>query len=356
MEGKIVVVGGGIAGLETALRLEKELNRELILIDPREQMVFYPTVHKIIEGGEVDETTINFESKFENRNINHIEDKLVGLDSENQELILEEESRISYGKLVLAFGAETNYFNQEKSELHCLRSIEDAENIRSKVEDGIDQVTVIGGGPTGVEAAASLTETGKSGEYEINLIQSSERILPRNSQKMSSKASKILEKKGVKVIEGERAENVEDGSVEISSREKIETDLIIWSAGIKKKDIVDAMNLPSDKKGLKVEPSMEVKNFEDIYAVGDAASYDSKQARAYHALSEAKTAVKNIKSDIKGGKRIENNFYWDPQVIYLGGRTAAMEVFGFSFAGLIPHIVREYLIDKRYMFLRKKIL
>jgi NADH dehydrogenase len=351
----IVVVGGGIAGLETVLRLERKFDQTIKLVEPREKMLFYPALHKVIEGEEPGKTVIDLDKKFSDRDIEHIKQEMTGLDKESNCLKIGGDS-IEFSKLVLAFGAETNYFGVDESSCYCLRSLEDAKEIRNKIENGIEKAVVVGGGATGVEATASLLEATREFGFDVTLVQAEEDILPFNVPSLRGKAEKLLSKKGAEIRKQERAVEVGEDYVKLSSGEEIDSDLTVWSAGIRKKDVIEEMDLASSERGIKVEDSMKVKGEEDIYAVGDAASYDGKEARAYFALSEAKTAAKNIKAEEKDGKTVENSFYWDPQVIYLGGLQSGMEIFGRSFTGLMPHIVREYFVDGRYLFLRRNII
>lgn len=349
----LVVVGGGIAGLETALRLERNFDTEIKLVEPREKMLFYPSLHKIIEGEKPGKTTINYQNKLEKRNIKHVKTGMKDLEVENNTVILEDQE-LSYDKLVLAFGVSNNFHGVKGSEVCTLRSMEDVKEVRRQIEDGIEKAVVVGGGATGVEATASLLQARKEHSFEIELVHAEENLLPRNLQGLSKSAEKRFEE--VNVRKETKAVNVKDGEVELSSGEILNADLVIWSAGLKNHELAEKIELPLEKKGIPVNNEMSVEETNDIYAVGDLCHYGGKENRAYYALSEAKTAVKNIIADLNGGKRVENSFFWDPQVIYLGGRTSGMQAFGKTHTGYIPHFVREYFVDQRYMLLRKHVL
>ncbi|MEF8880644.1 MAG: FAD-dependent oxidoreductase [Candidatus Nanohaloarchaea archaeon] len=354
---QIVVVGGGIAGLETVLRLERELDAEITLVEPRERMNFYPSSHKIIEGAGIEDTTIEYDEKFSGRDIKHVKYKMTGLKSGKNIVELEKNS-VNYDKLVLAFGVETNFYGTERKNSYCLRSIKDLKKIREDIESGIEDAVVVGGGATGVEASASLdTVRKKEGyDFDIKIIQSGERLLPSNTEKTSRKVERELQESGIEIKKGVRAEQVKQGCVECSNGDSCRCDLVIWAAGVKKRGIMEEIDISQGRKGVEVNENMEVEGEDDIYAVGDISDYGGKANRAYYALSEAKTAAKNIKSELKGNRRYSNSFFWDPQVIYLGGRTSVLEISGLTLKGLIPHIVREYFVDERYMLLRKHLL
>ncbi|MFB6181204.1 MAG: NAD(P)/FAD-dependent oxidoreductase [Candidatus Nanohalobium sp.] len=354
---KVVVVGGGIAGFETVLRLERGLDAEIVLVEPREALNFYPGLHKIVKGSEVDDALIDYSEKFEGRNVKHLKEEMRGLDAENNVLELESSS-ISYDKLVLAFGVETDFYMTEEEFSYSFRSVEDVKEIRDRLESGIESAVVVGGGATGVEAAASLNTFRKKKEFsfDITVVQSDDRLLPFNEKRTSRKIENILLEKGINVEKNVRAEVVKQEAVKCSNGEIYDSDLTVWAAGVRKNDLVEEITVPANERGIIVDKGMKVKDMDDIYAVGDVVDYEGKENRAYFAISEAKTAAKNIKADLKGGEEVENSFIWDPQAIYLGGKTSALELPGITVTGFLPHLVQEYFIDKRYMLSRKHLL
>ena len=354
MEKKTVgVIGGGIAGLETALKLEGK-SFDVDLYDPESELLFYPASHRVIEGYSPNKISIKYKNKFEDRSIRHIQEEVTGFNPDTKEIKTEEASNI-YDYIVLAPGAETNYFGLDKGLTDTLKYREDLHHIREEiVENGVEEVVVVGGGATGVEAASALQEAreNEGADFNIRLVEANDRILSRQSEKLSRKASKVLRKNNVE-IELETVVTEINSTGVVSEDKEFPADEVVWAGGLKKHSLIEESDIPQDKIGVKVDEFQRVEGFEDVFAVGDCCSYEGSQARALYALFEAKASAKNIKRSEKNKKLKSRSIPYDPIIVYLGEGKSALEFKKLVLTGILPSMMEKIGIEKRYMWTRK---
>ncbi|MFO7793597.1 MAG: FAD-dependent oxidoreductase [Candidatus Nanohaloarchaea archaeon] len=351
MKEEVVVAGGGIAGLESALRLERK-GFKVKLVDPEDGLFFYPSGHRIIDGDPAEEVTINYERKFQDRGIEHIKASVTDLDKEGKR-VSTTSGKLDFDYLVLALGSEANFFGIETDETELMRYKEDLEEINDRIEkkDSLEAF-VVGGGATGLEAAASLSERKN---VDVIVLQAVNRLVPQLNEKTSEKALKILENKGVNINLNEAVEEIEDEEIKTSDS-TYNADLIIWAAGIKKREFLNDLELSQNDKGLLVDEHQRIEGEENIFAVGDNCFYDGKKSRALYALFESKAAAKNIYRTENSKNLVERQIHYDPILLYMGKHSSILELKNFCFSGLIPSLIEKFGVEKRYMLLRKHIL
>lgn len=361
----ILILGGGIAGLEVALKIERKISSKhnISIVEPREALLFYPASHKIMNGYPEETITINYSEKLDSRNINHIKDKATEINLEKQEIKMENSGVADFDYLVIALGAEANYHGLEEKNADTLRYKEDLIKIRTMIQqDNIENLSIVGGGATGIEAAAALKEAKKRDEnkdFKIRLFHSKDRLLPKHSQKLAKKAQEILEKAGIEIRLNQRIKGIEPHCVCTEDGEEFATDEVIWAGGIQKHQLIKkSQEISQDRKGVKVNQKHQVQGYQNVYAVGDCASYPGSKARALYALFEAKTAAKNIKRQVQGSRSnlSDRSIPYDPLIIYLGRNCSALEFGSFVFTGFIPSLMERIGVEKRYMWIRKKLL
>lgn len=355
MSDTVVVIGGGIGGLEAALRTERK-SFEVKLVDPKDSMLFYPSAHKVLEGESADKHSIKFNEKFHGRNIEHLKQKAEKIYLEDEKIILED-GEVSYDYLVIAVGSETEFHGVNGSEkAHTMKFKEETSEIYEKLSNGgADSLVIVGGGSTGVEAAASLLEMRKDEGFDISLVHSSETLLPGNGSKLSLDIQSSLEEHNVNLVLGRKAVEIKDSEIVLDNEDKVEADIVLWAGGVSPSSFINDLDIESDKGGLKVDPNMETSK-ENVFAVGDVASYPDKNNRALYAIFEAKTVAKNVKRRSENKDLASLDIKWDPEIIYLGKRDSALEFGDFCFRGIIPSIIRSLGVEMRYMLMRKYLL
>ncbi|GAK87253.1 NADH dehydrogenase [Vibrio ponticus] len=253
---KIVVVGGGAAGLELVTRLGKSFARrnqhQVVLVEPASHHYWKPRLHEIAAGTFDDE--LDAVSYFQHSYCNqyeYVQAAMTSLNRQDKTIQIRnadgESSNLSYDYLVIAVGAVSNDFKTQGVSEHCLflDSAEQAKQAWDQINPllrrhGEQHVSIVGAGATGVELAAELAKVSaklaryrQNNKLNITLIEAAERVLPAGPECMSAKVLKALTKLGVNVRTNVRINRAEQGKLITSEGEVIGSDLQLWAAGIK---------------------------------------------------------------------------------------------------------------------------
>jgi len=350
----VVVLGGGIAGLESALRLERK-GFKVKMVDPEDALLFYPSSYSILEGGNPEKISIDYSRKFDGRNIEHIEDRVRGLEKSERKVLLDEKE-LGYDYAVFCLGAEDNYHGIDAEAL-TMRSVDDIKEGKEKIEDGkVENAVIVGGGSTGVGICAALSELREKTDQEFNitLLQDIDRLVRNLSEKTADQALERLESMDVEVKFNEAVKSLEEG---IETEDSVyDSDLNFWAAGIKKKSMLENLDLEQDGRGLKVDKFNRVRGEKKVFAAGDNCSYEGKKTRATFALFEAKTVAKNILRAEEGKELKSRTISYDATLLYLGKHFSILEIGGFNLKGFLPSLMEAIGVTKRYIWLRKYLL
>jgi len=326
---RIVIIGAGFAGFTLAKKL-KNKDYQVVLIDKNNFHQFQPLFYQVAMAGlEPSSIIYPIRKAFQScKNILIRVAEVTNIDAEKKR-VYTASGDIYYDTLVVATGAVTNFFGNKELEknTYSLKSISEALGIRNAIlgdleqsimtqdygeRQGLIDIAIVGGGPTGVELAGALAEMKQyilpkdykeldSKEVDIYLIQGGDRLLPGMSEKAGDKAKQFLEKMGVHVMLGKRVEGFDGEYVHIKGGENIQSNKVIWAAGVKG-------NIPEgfgeDQIGrssrLITDQLHQVVDYKDVYAIGDAAlmitddkPYGDPQV-AQVALQQAKNLAKNL--------------------------------------------------------------
>lgn len=297
---RIVIVGGGFAGLLLAKKLLKA-NYQVVLIDKNNYHQFQPLFYQVAMAG-LEPSSIAFPlRKFfqgsSNVYIRVTEVTAIEYDKKRLQTPL---GIVNYDHLVIATGADTNFFGNAALAAKALpmKSVSEALYLRNRILDdyektlsitdeeerqGYIDIVIVGGGPTGVEVAGSLAEMRKyilpkdypemdCSEIEIILIQSGDQLLKGMSDEAAKKALEFLQKMDVKVILNNRVTAYDGEIVTMKDGTQIRSRKVIWAAGI-----IGALfeGFPAEAIGpgnrLKVDNHCRVAGMENVYALGDVA-------------------------------------------------------------------------------------
>jgi NADH:ubiquinone reductase (H+-translocating) len=297
---KIVIIGGGFAGLEMIKKLNN-LPFRVVLIDKYNYHTFQPLLYQIASAGLTAES-IAYPLRRKIGPFPNIIFRLAEVTAidKSAKKVITTAGDIEYDYLVIAAGATTNFYgnkNLEEKSL-TLKSIPEALAMRSAILQEFENAVIklgehretqkinfiiVGGGPTGVELAGALAEIKKNvlpndyreldpSKMEVHLIEGGSRILPTMSEKASRLSKKYLEELGVKVWLNALVSDYDGSSLILKDGQKIESEKIIWTAGVKGAVIpgIDAEAITKGNRIL-VNQYNEVINHPDIYAVGDIA-------------------------------------------------------------------------------------
>ncbi|XP_072484822.1 ferroptosis suppressor protein 1 isoform X3 [Notamacropus eugenii] len=301
----VVIVGGGFGGMAAASQLQS-WGIPFTLVDMRDS--FHHNVGALrasVESGFAKKTFISFAKTFGD---SFRQDLVVGLDLENQKVLLQRGEALSYSHLVLATGS-SGPFPGKFNQISSLQSAIEAYELMVKQVQNSQSVVVVGGGSTGVEMAAELKTDYP--EKEVTLIHSKVLLAdPELLPCVRQEVKEILLEKGVKLVLSERVSNLEElpvneyhDSIQVKTDKgtQVEANLVIVCSGIKINSSVYSSAL-GDKMAsngtLMVNDHLQVQGFSNIFAIGDCA--DVKEPKtAYHAGLHASVVVSNIINSLK---------------------------------------------------------
>ncbi|XP_075698867.1 ferroptosis suppressor protein 1 [Rhinoderma darwinii] len=298
---RVVIVGGGFAGIAAANQLKSE-EIPFILVDIKD--AFHHNVAALrasVESGFARKTFISYEDSYQD---SFKQGRVVGINLQNQTVVLENNEEINFSHLIIATGSDGPFpgkFNKTATKKMAIQIYEDLVKEVQKAK----HVVVVGGGSAGVEMAAEVKTDYP--ETEVTLIHSKVALADTELQPCVRQTVKdILLKKGVKLVLGQRVSNLDDLTLNTvqenmelhldKDTEVITADLILCCTGIQVNSscYIDAFGDKVASNGaLKVNDHLQVEGYSNIYAVGDCADL-SEPKMAYHAGVHAKIAVTNI--------------------------------------------------------------
>lgn len=310
---RVVIVGGGFAGLYAARQLGADPEVALTLVDRRNFHLFQPMLYQVATGalspGEIAQPLRSILRK--QRNTTVILGEAVGVDPERREILLSDGGPIAYDTLIVATGAHHSYFGNDAWARLApgLKTLEDATEIRRRILIAFEAAereadperrrawmtfVLVGGGPTGVELAGSLGEIARDtlrrdfraidpSEARIILVEAMDRVLPTYPAGRSASAKRQLEALGVEVRLGTRVTAIDEDGVATSigegtaaRTERIPARTVLWGAGVVASSfarrVAAATGAGTDRNGrILVEPDLTVPGHPEIFVVGDAA-------------------------------------------------------------------------------------
>ena len=329
---KIIIVGGGFAGVNLAKQLAGDMRFKVVLVDKNNYHFFPPLLYQVATAFiETSNISYPYRRMFQQKeNIRFYHGSLIKvIPPENK--IETDNGTLDYDYLVLAMGTETNYFGMQSVKEHGtpMKTIDDAINLRNRLLLNIEKATrtqdeaerkrlsnivIAGGGPTGVELAGMLAEMAKrisgkdypemkNGWGSIYLVDSSKSLLSPMSVSSQKAAFDTLRKLGVQIQLDVSVKDYKDGSVILSNGETISTSILIWASGVIAKA---APGLPAEsisaRKRILVNKYNRVKGTDYIFAIGDICllttdkNYpDGHPQLAQVAIQQGKLLAKNLK-------------------------------------------------------------
>ncbi len=371
---RMVIIGAGFAGLTLARKLAKS-NFQVVLIDKNNYHQFQPLFYQVAMSG-LEPSSISFPLRkvFQGKKNVFIRVTTVeSVDPQKKEVstLL---GTLSYDYLAIAIGADTNFFGNEDLAKKALsmKSVSEALYLRNAIlydyeravttEDyderqGLIDIVIVGGGATGVEVAGALGEMKKyilpkdynemdCDEIDIYLIQSSSRLLKTMSEEASEKAESFLKELGVKVIKNTRVEDFDGEYVYMTDGSKIQSNKVIWAAGIKGNTI---KGLSPDTiawgNRIKVDAYNKVNELESVFAIGDIAYMEDEDYPQGHpqvaqvAIQQAKNLAYNIQQ-LEKNKPLKEFRYKDlGSMATIGRNRAVVDLPRFKFQGFFAWVV-----------------
>ena len=364
---KIIVIGGGFAGLQFAKKLNGNRTKKLVMIDKANHHMFQPLFYQVA-CGRIEPSNISFPfrkifQRSKNIQFRMTEVKQI-IPSENK--IITEDHVFHYDKLVIATGCKTNFFGNQKMEnlAFGMKNTQEAISIRNHVlltfekliieksrsDDGNWNIVIVGSGPTGVELAGAFAEMKREilprdyprmnfDDLEIILVSSTEKPLAVMSEESQEKSEQYLKDLGVRFISNDRVTDYDGDRVYLSSGNIIPSNNVIWAAGVTG-NIIEGLTENSIKNNRYiVDRYNKIVGFDNIYAIGDIAYMETPKYPNGH------PQVANVA--INQGKNLAKNFLkksvneWQPyeyddkgSMATIGKHRAVVDLPKFKFQGI----------------------
>ncbi len=331
---RVVIVGGGFGGLRAAQALEGA-PVEITLIDRRNHHLFQPLLYQVATAA-LATSEIAWPIRHilrRRRDVTTILATVTGIDVDRRAVLLEDGSTVPYDSLIIATGARHAYFGQDAWEAHApgLKTLEDATTIRRKLllafeaaerepdpekRQALLTFAIIGAGPTGVEMARAIMELAQEalrGQFRranpdkarVVLIEAGGKVLGNFREELSEYALGALRRRGVEVVLGQPVTGIDaDGLTYGDTR--LDTETIIWAAGVEASPAADWLGVEADKAGrVKVNPDLTVPGHPEIYVVGDTAAMTQPDGKPVPGIGDAakqagKHAAKVIRARLAG--------------------------------------------------------
>ena len=357
---RVVILGGGFGGMAAANSLGEEF--DVTVVDRHNYQTFLPLLYQVSTAGlAADHVAYPIRGALRKTNGKFRMGSPISIDHKNKTVKLDSSEVLAFDHLVVALGSVTADFGTPGVEEYALgmKSIHEALEIRAEVmrrfedlcrfeDDTQLNITVVGGGPTGVEMAGALAELVRgplmndqkhaAKHVTVSLIEAGPRLLPMFSQSLSDKTKRELESLGVKVLVNTAVKEVEWRKIDLKNGESIPSEVTIWAAGVKGNPAMEILSLPLDGTRLKSDPTLQVSNYPSVWGVGDVTGAKGKDGRflpmvAPVAMQQGRFIAAQIRRVVKG-QELKNFSYKDKGAMATIGRhKAVVEVKKIKFSG-----------------------
>jgi NADH:ubiquinone reductase (H+-translocating) len=373
---RVVIIGGGFAGIALAKELSKQ-ELQVVLLDKHNYHTFQPLLYQVSTGG-LEPDSIAYPIRKVLKDFPNFYFRLAEVQEINTEKnkVITNIGELKFDYLVIASGSATNYFGNASIEANsmAMKTIPQSLNLRSLILENFEEAlltsdlnernslmnfVIVGAGPTGVELAGALAEIKKGispKDYpdldtrlaQINLIQSGDRILKEMSEKASKKAEDFLEDLGVHVWKNVRVTGYDGKVVTTTTDLTFETATMVWAAGVKGATIkgLDAEPFVSKGNRILVNEFNQVKGFEHIFAIGDVAQAETQDfpfgypMMAQPAMQQGQQLGENIVRLLIDNKPMKPFVYKDKGSMATVGRNkAVVDLKRFKFQGVFAWFV-----------------
>ena len=363
---KVVILGGGFGGLAAARSLAK--SADVVLVDRHNFQTFLPLLYQVSTAGlAADHVAYPIRGALRKTDVKFRMGSPISIDHKNQEVKLDSSETLKFDHLVVALGSTTADFGIPGVKEFALgmKSVHEALNIRAEImrrfedlcrfeDDTKFSISVIGGGPTGVEMAGAIAELVRgplksdhaksAANIKVRIIEAGERLLPTFSPSLSKRTKKDLEKLGVEVLVNSPVKLVEHRKVTVADGLSLPSEITIWAAGVKGSDAMAQLNLPVAADRIVVEPTLQVKNYPNVWALGDIAGALGKDGKplpmvAPVAIQQGKFIAKQI-NRVSANKVLKNFQYLDKgSMATIGRNKAVVEVKRLKIAGPVAWLI-----------------
>lgn len=388
---RVVIAGCGFAGLTLAKKL-RNAGFQVVILDKHNYHQFPPLFYQVASAG-LEASSILFPLRriFQNYKDYHIRKAEVRAVDPSKNSLTTTAGIVEYDFLVLAHGATNSYFGSVQMQEHSMgmKTIAEVLDLRNSLlmnfenaltagteaeREMLLNIVIIGAGPSGVEIAGALAEMNryvlpkdypefKDIRANIYLIEATDRVLNMMSVKSSEKATEFLEKSGVKVLTGTKATGCDEKTVYTDSGRKINTSMIIWTAGIKG-NLIEGLSPDCYAKNgrISVDRYNKVRNYDNIFALGDISFMTEEKYPAGHpqvaqvAIQQAKLLSDNLINTMKGKPLREFRYRDLGTMATVGKNLAVVELPYVQFQGIFAWFVWMFIHLMSIIGVRNKLI
>jgi NADH dehydrogenase len=375
---RIVIAGGGFAGLYAAMQFDKTLARradvEVTLISRENFILFTPMLHEVAAGDLYPGDIVNPLRRI----LRHV--KVVEADVQSVDLqkrlvrctagMAERELNFEFDHLLLTLGSETNFFNMDdvRDWSVTMKSLSDAALLRNRMVALLEEASLqsdeaarrqlltfvtAGGGFSGTETTGAVNDfVRETVRYypqlreeliRVVVVHPGNFLLPELGEELGRYAEGKLRERKVEVIKGQRVANYDGVVVTLSDGTAIPAGTLIWTAGVKPSPVISSLPCQKERGRLLVNEDMSVPGVVGLWAAGDCAAIPDVKGgtdkfyppTAQHGIREGVTVAKNIEATILGRPLEPFRFKMLGQLAAIGHHTGVAMVFGIKFSGFI---------------------
>ncbi len=389
---RVVIIGGGFAGLQLAKTLRKS-ELKVVLVDKQNHHQFQPLFYQVASGRlEPSSISFPFRKIFQNnKNIDFRMADIIKIIPEENKLMTAYDRTVSYDHLIIATGCKTNFFGNKEMSEHAfsMKTTQESIEIRNKILFSFEKeifarpedkqawmnIIIVGGGPTGVELSGAFAELKNNvlpkdyhnidfSKFNIILLEGSKSTLNNMSDVSKEASNKYLKDLGV-IVRTETLLTSYDGNIAtLNTGEKIPTKNVIWAAGVTG-NIIDGLKQDDIVRNRYiVDRFNKLKSFDNIYALGDIAYMETPKYPNGHpqvanvAINQGKNLGKNILRVLKNKEnKLKEYEYNDLGMMATVGKHKAVVEFPFwKFKGPLAWYVWMFLHLMLILSVRNKIV
>ena len=359
---KVVILGAGFGGLTAARALDRIA--DVTLVDRHNFQTFLPLLYQVSTAGlAADHVAYPIRGALRKTKVKFRMGSPISVDHKNKSVKLDSSEVLNFDYLIVALGSATNDFGITGVADNTLgmKTVNEALAIRSEIMRRFEDlcrfedetkfsIAVIGGGPTGVEMAGAIAELKRgpltsdneaaARNIDVYLVEAGSRVLPALSPKLSERTKKDLEKLGVKVLTNAAVKEVKPRQIIFADGKTIPSEVTVWAAGVQGEPAMKKLSIPSESGRIVVEPTLQVTNYPDIFAIGDIAGAKGKDGRflpmvAPVAMQQARFVAKQIER-LSKNQALEKFSYVDKgSMATIGRHKAVVEVKGIRIGGAL---------------------
>ena len=359
---RVVILGAGFGGLTAAKALYKDA--DVTVVDRHNFQTFLPLLYQVATAGlAADHVAHPVRGALRKTGIKFRMGSPISVDHKNNSVKLDSSEVLEFDHLIVALGSATADFGVKGVTEHALgmKSVHEAIGIRAEVlrrfedlcrfEDNTRlSLSVVGGGPTGVEMAGALAElvrgplkndeANAAAHIDVYLLEAGPRILPMFTEKLSARAVKDLEDLGVKVLLNTVVQEVKPRQILIKGADPIPSEVTIWAAGVKGEPTGGLLNLPLDGTRISVEENLRVSHYPNVWAIGDISGAKDADGRllpmvAPVALQQGSWVAKQILRASQGKEPQPFKYFDKGSMATIGRHKAIVQFKGIQITGVL---------------------